>query len=91
MLDAQCMLCRFWQESRNDAARGSCRRNAPSPANQAALFHAEILVAVADLLARQFGLTWPEGIEGEPTETTNATMFPRTYHDDWCGEFLADA
>ena len=57
------------------------------PANQAILFAGEAAIAIADILQRHYGLTWPEDIDSEATATSNSTMFPSTYSDDWCGDF----
>ena len=87
MSDA-CATCCFWQPSdRKGDDRGRCRRHAPLAANQAVLFASEAIIAIADVLSRHWGVEWPEGIDAEATETSNVTMFPRTYDDDWCGEF----
>jgi hypothetical protein len=91
MTDAACANCRFWQRSEADRERGRCRRHAPQPANQAILFAAEAIIAVADVLARHHGVTWPEDFDAEATETSNAAMFPRTYDDDWCGDWQRGA
>jgi hypothetical protein len=85
-----CATCRFWKPfTREDGMfeRGQCRRHAPQAANQATLFLGEAVIGITDILSRHFSLSWPTDIEAEPTETTNTAMFPRTYDDDWCGEF----
>jgi hypothetical protein len=66
---------------------GQCRRNAPAAANQAVLFAGEAIIAIGDVLSRKYDLEWPSGTDGEVTESTHATMFPRTYSDQWCGDF----
>jgi hypothetical protein len=57
------------------------------PANQAVLFAGEAVIAIADLLQRHWKMEWPESFDYEATSTSNSTMFPTTYADDWCGEF----
>ena len=90
-LDQSCASCRFWNHLgiRSGDDRGQCRRHAPQPANQAVLFLGEAVIAIADLLSRQYELPWPADTDAEATETTNVAMFPRTYDDDWCGDWDA--
>ena len=86
-MKAACGRCRFWRVNPRLPEMGQCRRNAPAAANQAVLFAGEAIIAIADILSRKHGIEWPDGIDAEATESSNAVMFPRTYSDDWCGEF----
>jgi hypothetical protein len=81
----ECGNCRYWKQERFNL--GECRRRAPISSNQIATHTAEMVGLIADAALKIAEIDWPSDTPAEPTETTNAAMFPKVYLDDWCGEF----
>ena len=83
-----CANCRFWKPNLPPIGLGTCRRYAPRPAHQWSAFHAEAVIAIADILSRRHGIEWPDALDaGQATETTHSAEWPHTYDEEWCGEW----
>lgn len=92
-----CLKCRFWDgRSENDAggSAGYCHRNAPSPTSgiEEKTYTAIMHLAWATLNSLGYDtekLSIP--LESELDRNDYEVTWPRTYHEDHCGEFEKEA